>query len=91
MSANPFGDAMEELLSFLPKDVLTHLAGAKREFLLTVKTSVEYLVDEFVTEIDERVDGANRRREGRSQPSEDHRVDIEDDPSDEGAHDEKEA
>ena len=80
MSRNPFADLLDDLVSYLPADVVRHMAAAEREVLLGVKACVDECVDWAVGSLDACVDASEAYREKRQEPAgEGAKVDIEED------------
>ncbi|MEO2002717.1 MAG: hypothetical protein ABGY41_01295 [Candidatus Poribacteria bacterium] len=80
MSRNPFADLLDDLVSYLPADVVRHMAAAERELLLGVKACVGDCVDWAVGNLDACVDASETYRQGREEtPGDSAKVDIEED------------
>ena len=80
MHRHVFGDAIEYVLSRFPDDVVVHFANSQSEFLHGVRACVDNCVDGVTRDIDARVEGSRKRREGATSSeadSEDARVNIE--------------
>ena len=80
MSRNPLADLFDDLVSYLPEDVVRHLASAERELLQGFKACVNECVDWAVENLDACVESSEARREDRQEPGQDGaKVDIEED------------
>ncbi|MAF09996.1 hypothetical protein CMK11_06045, partial [Candidatus Poribacteria bacterium] len=74
----PIRDGFMYLVSYLPADMVRHMASAEREVLLGVKTCVDDCVDWAVANIDASVDASEARRKSREDDArEGTKVDIE--------------
>lgn len=88
MIRNPFADLFDDLVSYLPADVVRHMAAAERELLLGVKSCVGDCVDWAVENLDACVDASEAHRQSREDPPEDStKVDIEEDSAEESEED----